>query len=151
MEENKDNKDNKIIIITTGGGFDADSRMFKNLITGIERTVVVKDGHVEPISVEERAESLGVSLEHCERYAACMCVSVNEYLDMVEALREVDSKPRPSLADLCNDIFDKRPFVPESDDNGLGLTDSEIRKQLKYEKNPMRIKQLNKALYHRKR
>lgn len=42
-------------------------------------------------------------------------------------------------------------FVPPSKEDEAFLSESQIKKMLKYEKNPMRIKQLNKMLYGRKK
>ena len=52
----------------------------------------------------------------------------------------IDIKPlTPQLTSLAD-------FVEVLEVNDEGLSAAEIRKQLKYEKNPMRIKQLNKML-----
>lgn len=88
---------------------------------------------------EFRAERLGMTLEEVEYRAFFLGVSADRYLDMLYALAEpIQLNPFDTILELC--------AVEESE-----LTDSQIRKQLKYEKNPMRIKQLNKMLSKKKR
>ena len=68
------------------------------------------------------------------------------YKERAEAL--VESLKRS----FDGDVFSTIPLCPpESEITGEQLTDVQIRKQLKYEKNPMRVKQLNKMLSGRRK
>lgn len=83
----------------------------------------------------ERAEALGMTLEELENMAIMSGRSIETYLEAMESL----IKPTPQLTSLAD-------FIEVLEENDEGLSAAEIRKQLKYEKNPMRIKQLNKML-----
>lgn len=89
---------------------------------------------------ELKAERLGMTLEEVEYRAFFLGVSsADRYLDMLYALAEpIQLNPFDTILELG--------AVEESE-----LSDAQIRKQLKYEKNPMRIKQLNKMLSKKKR
>ena len=82
-----------------------------------------------------RAESIGITVEELEGLAIVTGVSIESYLCLLESLITPDRK-YPSLED----------FVEVFEEEDYGLSAADIRKQLKYEKNPMRIKQLNKML-----
>ena len=88
-----------------------------------------------------RAEALGITLEEAANKAILYGISVEDYLirleSLVNCLSDFQTPKLPSLSDFIE--------VYEEEDRGLSV--AEIRKQLKYEKNPMRIKQLNKMLY----
>ena len=91
-------------------------------------------------SVKERAETLGIPLEQVQFYAACVHISTIDILETLEAFNRCKS----GIDELCN-IFERNSASDPV------LSDSQIRKQLKYEKNPMRVKELNKMLYGKKR
>lgn len=137
-------------ILITGIGPDT-MRHLRSLAAGITEMelVICDDGRLIP-------PYSGVLYETVELCAANMGISVNEYLDMVEAYRYDLCAPEriPSLADLDESIF-TRPtvnmFKPGDECDDLYLSESQIRKRLKYEKNPMMIKQLNKMLYGKRK
>lgn len=92
-----------------------------------------------------RAEALGITLEEAANMAILYGISVEDYLirleSLVNCLSDFQTPKLPSLSDFIESYEE----AYEEEDRGLSTAD--IRKQLKYEKNPMRIKQLNKMLY----
>lgn len=124
------------IIIITGGG-----ELSINAIEEMKKFI-----HDRELSKEERerrlehyrlrAESLGVTIEELENMAVYNCMSIEACLGLIESLSDFSTRKPPSLADLV-EVFEEKD---------CGLSAADIRKQLKYEKNPMRIKQLNKML-----
>ena len=88
-----------------------------------------------------RAEALGITLEEAANMVILCGISVEDYLIRLESLVNCLSDfQRPKLPSLSD-------FIEVYEEEDRGLSAAEIRKQLKYEKNPMRIKQLNKMLY----
>lgn len=83
-----------------------------------------------------RAESIGITVEELDNLAWSAGMSIESYLSLLESLLE----PKPTLSSLAD-------LVEVFEEEDCGLSAADIRKQLKYEKNPMRIKQLNKMLY----
>lgn len=83
-----------------------------------------------------RAESIGITVEELDDLAWTAGMSIESYLCLLESLLE----PKPTLSSLAD-------LVEVFEEEDCGLSAADIRKQLKYEKNPMRIKQLNKMLY----
>lgn len=69
-----------------------------------------------------------------------------------ESAEELQNALKLSIARLTeSDTFEQLSSLAASPEEDIsGLTDSQIRKMLKYEKNPMRIKQLNKMLSGKK-
>lgn len=55
------------------------------------------------------------------------------------------------IDDFAGDTLCVLSCEPPSKDDEVFLSESQIKKMLRYEKNPMRIKQLNKMLYGRKK
>ena len=84
----------------------------------------------------ERAEAIGVTFEQLEHMSITHGASIESCLCVLEAFLVPETKSS-SLADFVEIFEDK-------DEEELDA--ATIRKQLKYEKNPMRIKQLNKML-----
>ena len=95
--------------------------------------------------IEDRCEKLGYDIRLVAGYAQVMNTDIEHCLDLMEQIEakvEEDRKRIGSLS-LCFDTINERNlFKPEPED-GPGLSEAQIKKQLKYEKNPMRIKQLN--------
>ncbi len=151
MSETKDSNPARIII-TTATGNNAIEQMLK-LAAGVEVELVAENGEIKPAhTIEYRCETLGIPLDTAIFHASCMGVSVDEYLNVVEGfIKAMPTMPSidPSAFDELSELYE-RPYKPDPD-NTPHLTDSQIRKQLKYEKNPMRIKQLNKMLSRKKR
>lgn len=92
-----------------------------------------------------RAEALGITLEEAANMVILCGISAEDYLirleSLVNCLSDFQTPKLPSLSDFIESYEE----AYEEEDRGLSA--AEIRKQLKYEKNPMRIKQLNKMLY----
>lgn len=81
----------------------------------------------------DRAALLGVNIYEAEEVATKIGISIERYLSLVESLIKWSNK----------NGFN---YIEDISEEPIGLSDVEIRKQLKYEKNPMRIKELNKML-----
>ena len=116
------------IIICPDGKVD-----FEEFMKLRERIADEREKYLDPY--RERAEALGISVEELEGIAIMMGLSIETYLERLESLLS----PQPQLISLAD-------FVEVLEEEDDGLSAAEIRKQLKYEKNPMRIKQLNKML-----
>lgn len=121
-----------VIIITGDGRVDFDE--FMRIRERIAELAEEREKYLA--QYKEQAEAIGLTVEELEHMAMLTGRSIDTYLECMEAL----FKPTPQLFPLAD-------FVEVIDEEDEGLSAAEIKKQLKYEKNPMRVKQLNKMLY----
>ena len=122
------------IIITGGGELSIDKiEEMRKFIRNRELLSEERERALEPYRL--RAEAIGVTLEELKNMTVYTCMSIESQLSLLESLLE----PKPTLSSLAD-------LVEVFEEEDCGLSAADIRKQLKYEKNPMRIKQLNKML-----
>lgn len=95
--------------------------------------------------IEARCEKLGCDVRIVAAYAQAMNTDIEHCLDLMEQIEakvEEDRKRIVSLSLCFDNVNERNLFKPEPEEEP-GLSEAQIKKQLKYEKNPMRIKQLN--------
>lgn len=88
--------------------------------------------------IEARCEKLGRDVRIVAAYAQAMNTDIEHCLDLMEQIEAKVEEDRKRIVSLSL-YFDN---VPEPEEEPC-LSEAQIKKQLKYEKNPMRIKQLN--------
>ena len=116
-----------VVIISGGNKVD-----FEEAIRLREQFMKRHEEYLEPY--RERAEAIGLTAEELEYSAMQLGMTIDTYLAYLESFIRTTPK-----------LLNPEDFVEFIEEEG-GLSAAEIRKQLKYEKNPMRIKQLNKML-----
>lgn len=95
--------------------------------------------------IENRCEKLGYDIRLVAGYAQVMNTDIEHCLDLMEQIEakvEEDRKRVVALSLVFDNPANRNLYIPEPEE-GPGLSEAQIKKQLKYEKNPMRIKQLN--------
>ena len=108
-------------------------KQFKyNVNKEIEEGILSRRAWGEPVIVIARDDGV--------RMTPVMTTTLDEL-----SIQLQDALDNFKLASL-SDSFEKLSSLATPSDEEPQLTDSQIRKMLKYEKNPMRIKQLNKML-----
>lgn len=132
------------ILITGNGKLSIDK--FEEIMKFLyDRKLLAEERERQLAPYRLRAEALGITLEEAANMAILYGISVEDYLigleSLVNCLIDYQTPKLPSLSDFVESYEE----AYEEEDRGLSA--AEIRKQLKYEKNPMRIKQLNKMLY----
>ena len=76
--------------------------------------------------------------EALQQIAAVMNINIQEVVEKWGKLWQAVSEALVSFAEKIGDIVEELPDLPRSP--------AEIKKDIKHEKNPMRLKQLNKEL-----
>lgn len=132
-------------ILMTGDGKLSIDKFEENMKFLYDRKLLAEERERQLAPYRLRAEALGITLEEAANMAILYGISVEDYLvsldSLVNCLIDYQTPKLFSLSDFVES------YEEAYEEEGYSLSAAEIRKQLKYEKNPMRIKQLNKMLY----
>lgn len=96
-------------------------------------------------ALKDRCEKLGYGINYVVSAATVMNTDIEHVLELLEQMPtkiEEDRKRIVSLSLCFEDATSRNLYVPEPEEEP-GPSEAWIKKQLKYEKNPVRIKQLN--------
>lgn len=104
--------------------------------------------------LEDRANKCGLTVDDLTRYSISLNIDLEDCMATIERLSEtmrINSEATRLPALIFGTPISKLSEFCDTSDDTPNLTDSQIRKMLKYEKNPMRIKQLNQMLSGKKK
>lgn len=134
-------------VATISEGGNTASQFLKSLDEAKKRLAEIHKEHALKrwSEIEARCEKLGYDIRLVAGYAQVMNTDIEHCLDLMEeiAAKVEEDRKRVVALSLCFDTINERNLFKPEPDEGPGLSEAQIKKQLKYEKNPMRIKQLN--------
>lgn len=149
-------KNNEIIALIGDG-----EHKLSSLSDFFERMELMRDEFMKAYNeefkkdLEDRANKCGLTVDDLTRYSISLHIDLEDCMAAIERLSET-MRINSEATRLSALIFDDSPISKlsvycDTSDDAPNLTDSQIRKMLKYEKNPMRIKQLNQMLSGKKK
>lgn len=147
---------NNEIIILIGDG----EHKLSSLSDFFERMELMRDEIMKAYNeefkkdLEDRANKFGLTVDDLTRYSISLDIDLENCMAAIERLSEtmrINSEATRLPALIFDTPISKLSEYYDTSDDTPNLTDSQIRKMLKYEKNPMRIKQLNQMLSGKKK